>query len=382
MATRFSPGAAAPPHVEAVRSPWAVFAFMAASSRRRSTIGTATTASWGPRTGFPTSSWRRSGDSLGSGLCFPNPTALPASATDDTTSSAFNAWVRSNAKDLLNILFPASLSEGVSGKDAAENHSQQFLLNTAMAFTSGEQNARLRQSEAGALFEFERFGGDGRPGIGLQGIYRMDGVHMSVLGRYSQQSQNGEGPFGATTTRAVTITTDYHPSVVVYPALDLRVGFDARTGLLFSRAAELNLGSLDFGGGAWMSARKDFSRVRIGFSSLVQGSKSYLPIAAENLKFLADAVNDTPVAFDISYGVLGGYALTTRMSLNGKVVQTTPRRLRRAGACELDHPDGGRFVSRRRSDTRRRWIQGLSVRTDDVSFRLPSGLLRLVEEFK
>ena len=93
----------------------------------------------------------------------------------------------------------------------------------------------------------------------------------------------------------------------------------------FSRAAELNLGSLDFGGGAWMSARKDFSRVRIRFSSLMQGSKSYLPIAADNLKFLADAVNDTPVAFDISFGVLGGYALTTRMSLNGKVVQTTPQ---------------------------------------------------------
>ena len=86
------------------------------------------------------------------------------------------------------------------------------------------------------MFEFERFGGDGRQGLGLQGVYRMDGVHMSVLGRYSQQSQNGEGPFGATTTRAVTITTDYHPSVVVYPPLDFRVGFDARTGLLFSRA--------------------------------------------------------------------------------------------------------------------------------------------------
>ena len=74
-----------------------------------------------------------------------------------------------------------------------------------------------------------------------------------------------------------------------------------------------------------MSARKDFYRVRIGFSSLVQGSKRYLPIAADNLTFLADAVNETPVVFDISYGALGGYALTERISLNGKIAPDDSR---------------------------------------------------------
>jgi hypothetical protein len=258
-------------------------------------------------------------------LCFPNPDCSRAASPDDTTSQKFNDWVKENRTDIFKILFPAGLSEGVSGKDAAQNYAQQFLLNTALASTSSSEKSRLRQSEAGGLFEFERYDSISRSGRALQGLYRLDGVHMSILGRYSEQNQNGGSIYESTPTRALSIATDFHPSVVVAPSLDLRVGVDARTGLLFSRAAQLDLGEFDFGGGAWMSGRKDFDRVRIGFGGLVQGSKSYLPSVTEALAFLADVVNDQPVAIDISYGVLGGYALSDRTSLNAKFLQTTPR---------------------------------------------------------
>jgi hypothetical protein len=246
--------------------------------------------------------------------------------TADTSRDEFNRWVKANAEDLLRILFPTSLSEGASGRDAAQNHSQQFLLNTALAVTAVQQAGQPRRSEAGGLFEFEQFDGDGRSGIGLQGLYRIGGAHMSLLGRYAQQNQNEQGPFGATTTHAVTIATDFHPSVAVNRTLDWRVGVDARTGLLFSRASNLNFGSLDFGGGVWTSARKDFSRVRIGAGGLFQGSKSYVPsaIVGDDLEFLATAINNRDVMWDFSYGVLGGFLITERTSLNGKVLQTKP----------------------------------------------------------
>src|SRR5206468_783007 len=48
------------------------------------------------------------------------------------TADQFSTWVRENAPELRRILFPTSVSESVSGKDAAENHAQQFLFNTAM----------------------------------------------------------------------------------------------------------------------------------------------------------------------------------------------------------------------------------------------------------
>lgn len=258
-------------------------------------------------------------------VCFPDPVSC---AGGSGTKDQFKQWVKDNAGTLIDLLFPAGLSEGVSGRDAPQNHAQQFLLNTAMAVTSAGQAARLRQSEAGGLFEFEQFDeGDARSGIGVQGLYRMDGIHFSVLGRYAKQTQNETQGFAATTTNSFTIATDYHPSVVVYPSLDLRVGLDARTGLLYSRASAISLGSLDFGGGVWMAARKDFSRVRIGAGGLLQGSKSYIPTwkLGDDITFLADAVNKNPIAWDVSYGVIGGYAVTTKTSLNVKWLQTVPR---------------------------------------------------------
>jgi len=258
-------------------------------------------------------------------LCFPNPDCSPASSPNNTTSQKFNDWVKDHATEIFRILFPGGLSEGVSGKDAAQNSAQQFLLNTALASTSSSERSRLRQSEAGGLFEFEQYDSLSRSGIAMQGLFRMDGVHLSILGRYSEQNQNGGSIYDATPTRAVTVATDFHPSAVVVPSLDLRVGVDARTGLLFSRAAQLDLGVFDFGGGAWMSGRKDFDRVRIGFGSLIQGSKSYLPSVADTLAFLADAINQQPIAIDMSYGFLGGYAVSDRASLNVKFLQTMPR---------------------------------------------------------
>jgi hypothetical protein len=243
------------------------------------------------------------------------------------TSDQFIDWAQAHASELLGYLFPTSLSQSVSGRDANQNFAQQFLLNTAMGISSARETSKARP-ETGALFEFENLSGDGRTGIAFQGLYRLEGAHMSVLGRYGQQRQAIQSGAGgpATETRSLTIATDFHPSAVVSPAVEWRVGIDARGGLLLSRADALNLGSLDYGGGVWTSARRDFSRVRVGFGSMLQGSKSYVPTSiVGDLKFLADAINQRPISWDLSMGAIGGYELTQRVSLNGKLLQTRPR---------------------------------------------------------
>jgi len=98
-----------------------------------------------------------------------------------TSRDAFTKWVKDNAGTLLNIVFPTSLSQSASGTDAASNNAQQFL-GTALGISAATQAGRLRASEAGGLFESERFSGDGRSGFGFQGIYKMGG-HVSLLGR-------------------------------------------------------------------------------------------------------------------------------------------------------------------------------------------------------
>jgi hypothetical protein len=246
-----------------------------------------------------------------------------------TSRQAFTDWAKTNAKPLLDIIFPTSMSQSASGKDAAQNHSQQFLLNTALmaALRAGQ----IRRSEAGGLFEFEQFGGDGRTGMAFQGIYRMQGIRTSLLGRYTEQNENESRlslvPVSATSTRSLTIAADFHPSVTVNRTLNARVGVNARGGLLVSRASTLDFGSIDYGGGVWASAGKDFSRVRIGLGGTFQGSKSHLPLALlkewEEVEDLAREFNKREVIWDFSYGVLGGILVTERTSLNGKVLQTT-----------------------------------------------------------
>jgi hypothetical protein len=160
----------------------------------------------------------------------------------------------------------------------------------------------------------------------------MQGIRTSLLGRYTEQNENESRlslvPVSATSTRSLTIAADFHPSVTVNRTLNARVGVNARGGLLVSRASTLDFGSIDYGGGVWASAGKDFSRVRIGLGGTFQGSKSHLPLALlkewEEVEDLAREFNTREVIWDFSYGVLGGILVTERTSLNGKVLQTKP----------------------------------------------------------
>ena len=254
-----------------------------------------------------------------------------------TSRGAFTDWVKENADKLLPILFPTSMSESASGRDAAQNHAQQFLLNTALGTAATGRPGRPRKAEAGGLVEFEQFDGDDRSGTAVQGLYRFQKIHLSLLGRYANQNENehsispGSGllpvPVTATKTTSYTIATDFHPSVVVNPSVDLRIWLDARSGLFFAQSA-LDFGSVDVGGGFWTSAQKDFSRVRIGVGGLVQGSKSYVPLGllgeGDEVQFLAKAFNNGPITWDYSYGGVLGLLVTERTSLNGKFLETRP----------------------------------------------------------
>jgi hypothetical protein len=242
------------------------------------------------------------------------------------TPEQFSAFVRANAPTLAEYLFPTSVSESVSSKDAAQNHAQQFLFNTALAIAAAQRTDRPSRAGSGGLFEFENLTGDGRSTLAFQGRYNIEGARLSLIGRYSQQQEGVRSQSTlAPLTRSLAFATDFHPSVSINEAVDLRIGIDARTGLLMTSASSISFGSIDYGGGVWMSARKDFSRVRLGAGSLLQGSKSYIPGSINgDLQSLADMINRKDVAWDHSYGALGGFALTNRTSLNAKFLQTRP----------------------------------------------------------
>ena len=76
----------------------------------------------------------------------------------------------------------------------------------------------------------------------------------------------------------------------------------------------------------WSSVQKDFDKVRVIGAGLLQATKSLVPsgLVGDELRLLANAVNDRTLAWDVGYGVVGGYALTERTSINGKFLQTVP----------------------------------------------------------
>ena len=244
----------------------------------------------------------------------------------NASRGAFNDWVNQNASAIMAILFPSSVSESLTGRDTAQTHSQQFLLTTALAATSSQHGGGVRRATAGGLLEFEQFATPGQTGHAWQGLYQMEGIHTSIQGRVTQQHEN-LGLLRQTGTQSFTVAADYHPSrAIEAPGVDLRVGVDARSGLLYSHGDTLDFGSIDLGGGVWSSVKKDFDKIRIGAAGLLQGSKSVVPggIVGDDLRFLADAVNSRGIAWDLGYGVVGGYALAARTTLNGKFLQTVP----------------------------------------------------------
>ena len=231
--------------------------------------------------------------------------------------TAFNDWVRSNAPELLGILFPTSLSASVSGRDSAQIHAQDFLLDVALSIDS-----RRGESSAGGTVEYEWYERDDRlsgdSAGAWRGLYKFERQHLSVDGRFARQRSD------SLATRATTVGVTFHPSRVINEAADWRLGLTARSSLLFSQSDAMNLGSVDMGAGVWTSARKDFRRVRIGFGALLQGTNTYIPGAfvSDDFAFLADSINARAVEYDVAYGTVLGYALGDRVSLNAKLMET------------------------------------------------------------
>ncbi len=106
---------------------------------------------------------------------------------DNPSRAAFNDWVNDNAGAILALLFPSSLSESVTGRDAAQTYSQQFLLTTALDITSVRRGNATGGGIAAGLLEFEQIETPGQTGHAWQGLYRLEGIHMAIQGRATQQ---------------------------------------------------------------------------------------------------------------------------------------------------------------------------------------------------
>jgi len=233
----------------------------------------------------------------------------------------FNKWVDANASALLAILFPGSLSAGVTGLDAARNFSQELFLATMLGETTARESQSQRKSSSGGLLEREWFQRKGHTrtdsGSAWQGLYQMDRIHLSLLGRYAWQHEDVD-------TRSVMVGADFHPSLEINRDIHLRVGIDARTGVLYSRSTVMDLGSIDYGLGTWTSMQKDFSRLRLGAGVIFQGSNSYIPsnFIGVGLKPISATLNDRGIQYDLTYGAIAGFLTSDRTSLNFKLLET------------------------------------------------------------
>jgi hypothetical protein len=233
---------------------------------------------------------------------------------------AVEACLRSQVANVVAILFPTSLAESVSGRDPAIADAQESLAVSALANATVSEQGKLRRSDVGGLAEFEWFdvgrAGDGRA---WQGYYRMKSAPIAFRGRYAQLTQN------TLTTQSFMASVGVHPSVELNDAAHWRIGLDARSGFLVSHSSALSLATLDLGAGAWTSATKDFSFVRIGGGASFQGSHSWVPTALvrNDLIDIARAL-DQGLLFDVAYGGLAGVLLSKSTSLNAKLIQTNP----------------------------------------------------------
>ena len=225
------------------------------------------------------------------------PRGQPATLEFSGSQAAFEDWANDNADALLAVLFPAGLASSVLGRSAGELHGQQLLLTTALDTDEVRRTSQGGRSGVGGLIEFESLRRDGRRSgdstWAWQGLYSVNRF-VSVQGRFAQQREG-------VTTRATTFSADYHPYIEIDRNIRWRVGGTARGGVLFSQSAAMDLGSLEFGGGGWVSAFKDLGRIRVGGGTVLQGSKSYVPAVFDGeddgLAFLADAINDRGIQY-------------------------------------------------------------------------------------
>lgn len=232
--------------------------------------------------------------------------------TFEGTRVAFDEFVEQNADELLEILFPISLSEGLGGKDTAQNHSQQ-LLNSVL-----EQ--KLRRSKIGGRLEYEWFDIDEITGDAFQGIFYIDSLSSAIEGRYAALDDD-------VNTKAYTLGLDLHPHYRGgSESLTWSIGLNGFLTLLGSRSEAFDLGLLDFGGGVWAAAQKilgEYFLVGIGSSFLA--SQTHIPTFLvpddEEVQFLVDVINERDADLNLAYGGIVGILFSDSLAINGKLIQ-------------------------------------------------------------
>jgi hypothetical protein len=198
----------------------------------------------------------------------------------------------------------------VAGSDIARQHSQQFLIDKVLS-------DKFQKYKLGGLLEYEWFEVDGILGDAYQGIVYFDNIYFAVRGRYATLNDN----LG---TDSWSFGLDFFPYVTIENgALDFTTGINVFINGLYSHSRAIDLGVMDGGLGFWASAKKDFSRVRIGAGGIFQGSKSYIPdfVINDEFRFMADVVNRRDLDFNLTYGTILGFALSDHFSLNGKIIR-------------------------------------------------------------
>lgn len=224
------------------------------------------------------------------------------------TRANFDNFVENNADEILAILFPGSLTESASGIDIAQSHSQTFLLSTALA-------AGMRGNIGGRV-EYENFDVEGASGNSIQGLLRVRSV--AVEGRYGQLSDTLR-------TKSTNIGVNFHPSYARGNSEDeVRVGGDGYFNVLYSRSRALDLGSFDYGAGVWAAGRKGLERASVSFGAILLGSNTYIPLGliGDDFEFVAQAINDRPLRWDLTYGGAVQYPLNNLWAVGAKVLQS------------------------------------------------------------
>lgn len=262
------------------------------------------------------------------------------------TRQAFEEWARGHASEIVRILFPASLASGLLGRDAAQLYSQEFLLTTALSTDSVRQSGSRGRFGTGGLLEYERFSRDGHApddaGWAWQGLYAFT-QSLSMQGRFAQQRES-------LTTRATTMAVDYHPFIQITRTATWRIGATARGGFQYATSYgsdpvqrdALTLGSVDLGGGGWMSVRKDFRRLRVGGGTMLQGIRSLVPEgdAGTFRSDFAKALNDRGTDYDLTYGGTVGFDTSVQTAVTVKYADS---RSLRSGAD--DRPGSRLFMA-------------------------------------
>jgi len=250
------------------------------------------------------------GDIVAFSLASTRPRGRVAPLVFSGTRTAFDAWVEANAEQVLAILFPASLTEGVTGIDVAQHHSQEFLVSTVLASGRGDIGGRL---------EFESFDVDKSSGNAVQGLFRWKVV--AVEGRYANLSDTLD-------TKSFTGSVGVHPywNHVTASRAEWRVGADGYFSTLYSTSSALSVDSLDYGAGPWGSFRKEFSGFTMTLGTIVLGSDTHIPsgLVDDEWRFVADAVNERSIRWDMTLGGSVEKKLTNSFALGGQFLHSQP----------------------------------------------------------